>query len=84
MPILECRSTSMLLDELHTLQSVPDAGPWYFRGQADTARPLTPSLFRLGLKDEQQFEQSQLRGLLAYLAARSAVPDRLLCDADHL
>lgn len=84
MPVLTCSSPTMLLDELHIVQSVADAGPWYFRGQADASWPLTPSLFRLGLRNEQQFERSMLEALLKYLATRSAVPDRLLLDGDHL
>ena len=88
MPTLLCSSPKHLLDELHLLQSAELSGAWHFRGQADRAWGLCPSLFRSNLnlqpEQEQQFEKDMVTHLRSSLAGRSALPERLISNDDHV
>jgi hypothetical protein len=84
MTVVKCSSPSDLLTELHRLQAVPNSGTWMFRGQPRSSLPLSPSLFRLKLCDEQEFERDLLEHLRRELTRRSNIPERHLADEDDL
>jgi len=84
MAVVSCKSPVHLLEQLHVLQGVPRSGPWAFRGQALASWQLVPSLFRLNLPHEQQFEQRLIQSLRRNLQHRSTIPERLVLNDDYI
>lgn len=84
MPIVHCKSPSHLLKEIHLLQGVRQSGSWVFRGHALASWRLVPSLFRLNLPDEQDFERRLIERLKRNLKIRSTIPNRLVSNDDYI
>ena len=74
MPVMKCKSTNELLNMLIALQNTTSSGPWYFRGQAKSSWRLDPSLYRLKLSNEKQYESDLLYALKISLRTRSELP----------